>query len=105
MWCRGKPAWARPAAGDGAHGYSTSALKTSLTHANGSRRGFEYDGFDRFRRLRHPAGPRGSGAIRMRSDQSDLNVESRSTALNFKPDSAVGRFHVTASGSRRGPSG
>ncbi|HEX3365615.1 RHS repeat-associated core domain-containing protein [Phenylobacterium sp.] len=42
-------------------GYSPSGLKTSLTDANGNRSTFEYDGFNRFKRLRYPAPPRGSG--------------------------------------------
>lgn len=41
--------------------YTANGQVASLTDANGNRSNFNYDGFDRLKRLNYPAAPRGSG--------------------------------------------
>lgn len=43
------------------YGYTPGGLRISLTDANNNTSTFEYDGFERLKRLRYPAQPRGAG--------------------------------------------
>jgi len=70
--------------------YTPSGLKTSLTDANGNRSTFDYDGFNRFKRLHYPASPRGSGVSSATDyEENTYDVNGNVTALRRRDGTAI----------------
>lgn len=63
--------------------YGPSGLVTTLTDANGNTSAFEYDGFDRLKRIRYPAAPRGSG-VASAADYEEFGYDANGNRTSWR---------------------
>jgi YD repeat-containing protein len=74
--------------------YTPSGLRTSLTDANGNRSAFDYDGFNRYKRLRYPASPRGSGAASTTDyEESSFDANGNVASLRRRDGTTINYSH------------